>query len=171
MMGEVIVGLHYMHSKNAVHGDLNTTHIFIEKDYSLRIGGYGSLIRLAMATNNNAEEPEGGKPILEFVDLIARYAAPELYETGKPTKESDLYALGVVLYEIIMQQPPFPNLSANAIKNKVCVLNETLKFLPLPLKVPRRIVKLVEQLWHPDPSSRLKSFGSLTELRKKIDKL
>ena len=58
---------------------------------------------------------ERGAP--EHLDVRAlRYTAPELFVTGKSTPESDLYAVGALLYHLVTGQAPFDGTSAASLK-------------------------------------------------------
>ena len=93
---QLLCGLHYLHQRNIIHGDLSISNILCYRDSKnirIRISdfGFSSLLK---------EKQLSG---------TVHYLAPELIQ-GKQKKytiQTDLYALGVILYEIVTGKPPF----------------------------------------------------------------
>jgi serine/threonine-protein kinase len=86
-------GLSAAHERGILHRDLKPGNVMIDGRGAVRIADFG-LASLAA----HAEEGEGmlGTPA---------YLAPELLSGGKPSVQSDLYALGLVFYETFTGQP------------------------------------------------------------------
>lgn len=89
---QVLRGLHYLHTRHLVHGDLKPANLRLGKKKALKILDFGLAARLG--------EREG--EILGTMD----YLAPEALE-GKRTSRSDLFSLGVVFYRLLTGQLPF----------------------------------------------------------------
>ncbi len=99
----ICLGLHYLHSHDIVHRDLKSLNVFLTKDNSAKIGDLGASRRLDANGQiiNTFPTEENGKVGTPF------YIAPELWQ-GKPcTKASDIWALGVLLYEIVSYKFPW----------------------------------------------------------------
>jgi serine/threonine protein kinase/Flp pilus assembly protein TadD len=94
---QLCAGLSEAHRSGIVHGDLKSSNVIISQneDGTLRpvITDFG----LASGANQPSRE-FGGTP---------DYMAPELWRGQKPSKASDLYALGVILYEMVTGRLPF----------------------------------------------------------------
>lgn len=100
IMSEVLAGLHYAHDLktlsgeklNIVHRDVSPQNILLGYDGSIKLVDFG----VAMASTRSTETRAGtlkGK---------ARYMAPEqVLNTGKLDRRADIYAIGVVLWELI----------------------------------------------------------------------
>jgi serine/threonine protein kinase/tetratricopeptide (TPR) repeat protein len=98
---QMCAGLSEAHRSGIIHGDLKSSNIILcsNEDGSLRpvITDFG----LASGANQPSGE-FGGTPA---------YMAPELWRREKPSRASDIYALGVILYEIVTGRLPFDSKS------------------------------------------------------------
>ncbi len=97
---QLLCGLHFLHQRGKHHGDLTLNNLFVTETngrLSVKITDFG-LSSLIAADK------------ISDISGTAKYLAPELL-TGKPassiTNQSDLYSLGIVLYEIVSGKPPF----------------------------------------------------------------
>jgi serine/threonine protein kinase len=97
LMDLIADGLDYAHSKYILHRDLKPNNILMDEDENPYIADFG----LARHT--------GGK--IEITNTMmtgtAAYMAPEIARVGKSTKSSDIYALGVILFEMLTGQLPY----------------------------------------------------------------
>jgi len=95
------------HQQGLVHGDLKPSNIMLEHSGKVRILDFGLAANLdADATTSSAgSDPQG---------TIA-YMAPELLTGARSSVLSDIYALGVVLFELLTGQRPFRELNGLAL--------------------------------------------------------
>lgn len=108
------LGIHYLHSRDIIHRDLKSLNIFLTKDNSAKIGDLGAARRLD-SEGNIVEE------ISEIPQKVGTpfYLAPELWNNKPCTKKSDIWALGVILYELCALQFPFLAEDMNSLEQKV----------------------------------------------------
>lgn len=97
---DIANGLAFAHSKGIIHADLKPSNILFDSNEHAKIADFG----IARTPQEEADTPQ--------LFATAMYVSPERVE-GKPASPaSDVYGLGLVLYEMLVGKPPF--VSANA---------------------------------------------------------
>ena len=122
LMAEVANGLHYAHGQKIIHRDIKPANLMLSKEGRLCVTDFG-LARVL-------QEP-GITVTGSFLGTPA-YMSPEQIAAGriKVDHRTDVYSLGVVLYEMLTLQRPFPG------ESREVILNGVLTKRPKP---PRRI--------------------------------
>jgi serine/threonine protein kinase/tetratricopeptide (TPR) repeat protein len=98
---QLCAGLSEAHRSGIVHGDLKSSNVILCQDENGRLRPVITDFGLASGANQSQGEV-GGTP---------EYMAPELWRGQRPSKASDIYALGVILYEIVTGRLPFDSQS------------------------------------------------------------
>ena len=106
-------GLTCAHTRGVVHCNLHPHNILIGKYHEVYIKGWG----FARFLKERGTEAAAARKPPELVD--PRFVAPELIAGAEPDVLSDVYALGMLLYEIVTLHPPFPDDSAPEIIEKL----------------------------------------------------
>lgn len=109
LLAETASGLQYLHSMDIVHSDIKPTNIVIDSDFHPRLTDYGLI---AIISDPSTVDP--GSTTSPSVGTV-RYMAPELLnpsgfglKNSNPTKKSDIYAFGIVTYQVLTGEQPFP---------------------------------------------------------------
>ena len=89
MFRKILDGLNYMHSKGVVHRDLKPENIFLDHSDEPKIGDFGWATAVLDTSKTHSI---GTRP----------YMAPEVHlpHPGRPTSKVDMYALGIMLFEL-----------------------------------------------------------------------
>jgi serine/threonine protein kinase len=137
-------GIGYLHDKGIVHRDLKPGNVFIE-DGVVKIGDYG-LSKFITASRRSGQTESVG---------TVHYMAPEI-SRGKYDREIDIYAAGIILYEMITGDVPFDGESVGEILMKHLTAQPDVSRLPDPYRhvVLRALAK--------DPVDRFSSMEQLT---------
>lgn len=100
ILAQLAGALDYAHSQNVIHRDLKTANVIIGPDDHVTLVDFG----LALAP----EATQGPRLTLQSMVLgTPEYMAPEVATGGPATPASDLYALGIVTFEILTGRVPF----------------------------------------------------------------
>jgi serine/threonine protein kinase len=112
--------LDYMHKHGVVHRDLKPENIMVGADDSIKLIDFG----IAMKEDARRLTFTELSPALGTPD----YIAPEQVKGQRGDQRSDIYALGVMLYEMLAGQPPYTG------PNPLAVMNERLLHDPEPIR-------------------------------------
>lgn len=96
IMDAILGGLAAAHRAGIVHRDVKPENVLLAEDGRIKIGDFG----LARATTANTAT---GQMLLGTI----AYLAPELVTRGQADARSDIYALGIMLYEMLTGEQPF----------------------------------------------------------------
>ena len=105
LLREVAEGAASLHQCGIVHRDLKPENVMVRTDGSLAIADLGIAADLGKGDNVDADDIVFGTPT---------YMSPEQARGLPLSKPSDIYSLGVMLYEMLVGKPPFsaPNVRA-----------------------------------------------------------
>jgi len=107
-INQVINALRHMHSKSVIHGDLGVQNILVDEDYSLRVADFagssidGSIFLLEPHARYHRPQRDTWRDIMEHED-------PPSMSWTRPTIQSDLCALGMVMYEMHTSVRQYPD--------------------------------------------------------------
>jgi eukaryotic-like serine/threonine-protein kinase len=140
--------LDYIHSRGVVHRDLKPENIMIDAQDHVKLIDFG----IAGWTQPSRLTFRRLADIMGTPD----YIAPEQVEGGRGDARSDLYALGVILYEMLTRQTPFFG------PNAFAIMNDRLQRNPIPPReietaVPPELQEIVYRAMERDPRRRYAS--------------
>ncbi|MBU0717295.1 MAG: serine/threonine protein kinase, partial [Planctomycetes bacterium] len=142
---EIAKGLSYLHERGIVHRDLKPGNIFYDDGY-VKIGDYG-LSKFISVSRHSAQTSSVG---------TVHYMAPEI-GSGNYSRGVDIYALGVMLYEMLLGKVPFEGSSMAEVLMKHLTAQPELDELPHPFGAVIR--KALEK----DPKDRYQSVDEMVD--------
>jgi eukaryotic-like serine/threonine-protein kinase len=124
-------GLHAAHEKGIIHGDIKPENIMLTSGNRVKILDFG-VARLAWSSNPN--DATKSMETMTASGGTAAYMAPEVLLQQPDDGRSDIFSLGLVLYEMLGGEQPFQTASlATTIARIVHVEPPPLKNVPAPL--------------------------------------
>ena len=151
---DIIRGLTYAHAKGVVHRDIKPANILLSREGQAKIADFG--IARPVDSTLTAVGSMLGTP---------NYMSPEQVKCADVTARSDLFSVGVVMYEMLTGVKPFsaPDISGilrNVVERVPLLANEVNKAVPEP------IGRLVAHLFAKDPEERFATAAeALAELQ------
>ena len=158
IMMQLCDAVHEIHSKNIVHRDIKPQNIYYSSDGSIKLGDFGISILLGSGMNVSENRKIMG---------TAQYLAPELVYGEKPTFQSDIFAMGITLFELLTGRVPFDAKDPHEV-----AIMQVEKEVPSPLKtnpdLPKEIEEIVFKAVNKDLNKRYKN---VLDMKKDISAL
>ncbi|NMO23387.1 serine/threonine protein kinase [Pyxidicoccus fallax] len=152
-MLQVCEALAYIHGHGLVHRDLKPSNIMVDEDRQVRLMDFG----LAKFLADDVAITEAGKLVGTY-----RYMAPEQI-LGEPLDgRSDLYSLGVILYELLSGRPPFDAKTPHELWRQV-LETEPPPVLALNLHGDPQLARVAHRLIRKEPDDRFQTAEEVYE--------
>ena len=165
IMMQLCDAVHEIHSKNIVHRDIKPQNIYYSSDGSIKPFIISSLklyfgISILLGSGMNVSE---NRKIMG----TAQYLAPELVYGEKPTFQSDIFAMGITLFELLTGRVPFDAKDPHEV-----AIMQVEKEVPSPLKtnpdLPKEIEEIIFKAVNKDLNKRYKN---VLDMKKDISSL
>jgi eukaryotic-like serine/threonine-protein kinase len=143
---DLAAALDFIHSKRFVHRDVKPDNVLIRADGHVKLLDFGLAQRFGRVTRTKSGHVMG----------TAKYMAPELIQGTVVYPETDIYALGVVMYELVAGRPPFEADHGDVLMD----MHLYVKHKPLVDAVPgtdRNLSSFIDRMLVKDPSRRATS--------------
>jgi hypothetical protein len=155
VIAEVCEAVHHAHALGIQHRDLKPSNIMVDAALSPRILDFGL----------SARDPRQG-----HLRGTVRYIAPEQLDPSRPIDaRTDVYALGVVLYELLAGRPPYDGARDEDV---VAAVRAGLPALPVEIdpRIPEPLQAIALAAMERDPSRRYQSARDMAlDLRRYLD--
>jgi serine/threonine protein kinase len=136
---QIVDGLGYIHSQQVIHRDIKPQNIFIDSQLQVKIADFGLAERLR-ADGSSQRSTFCGTP---------GFLAPELIRRkGGHSFRSDVWAMGVTLYYLLVGKMPFEGANSDAIYRRILRATSLVLIVPRAPHLPRAARSSTHALTH-----------------------
>jgi serine/threonine-protein kinase len=140
---QIANGLAFAHSQGIVHRDIKPGNILLDTRGRVKLTDFGIAAALDEASITSPGQIIG----------TPEYMSPEQASGLEMSGQTDLYSLGIVLYEMIVGHSPFHNMSKSTILTKLIDPHHEIQ-VAFPAHIPCNVKAIVEDLVRRDPDYR-----------------
>ena len=158
---QIAEALEAAHAHGVIHGDIKPENIILQSDGRVKLLDFGIARQTSAETASlfGVETVSSMLPDSGLIGTLA-YMAPEQLRGERPDARSDLFALGVVLYEMAAGYRPFPGPTATALMAQI--LHEAAPSLSAVVSpVAGELARVDHKLLEKNPESRYQSARDL----------
>lgn len=141
LMSQILDGVIAAHQNGVIHRDLKPQNILIDENNQVKITDFG--IAVAMASTMTKTHTLVGS---------VYYISPEQINGELASEQSDIYSLGIILFELLAGKVPFTGDNPLAIAMKHC--NQQVSLQPVIDKAPIAMQNIIARATSKDPSER-----------------
>jgi serine/threonine protein kinase len=151
-------GMHFLHSSGIVHRDLKSLNLLLDAKWNLKVSDFG-LTRFKGDLKDSQQQQQGS----------IHWMAPEILaeETDIDFVLADIYAFGIILWELLTREQPYAGLTPAAIA--VAVIRDDARPNMPEGHVDADYEKLITDCWHRDPTVRPTFLEVMTRLSAMVD--
>ena len=164
---QIVSAISHAHGRGVVHGDLKSSNIMVGPDGHITILDFGLAVRCDSRTAAGEGESTIASPSSEAAGTVP-YMAPEIIRGQTPTVHSDIWALGVLLFEMIVGRRPFAGKTPYELASNILVNQRT----RMESLIQGPIREVVDRCLRIDPRDRYPSArelgGALRPLARRV---
>ena len=138
---QLCLALDHIHSKRMMHRDLKTANVLLTATGLVKLGDFGFSRQYDDSLSNPVGSTFCGTPY---------YLSPELWRRAPYSKKSEMWALGVVLYEVMALKRPFGGKNMDELIDRIVHA----RYDPLPDEYSPELRNVVAQLLQLEPAQR-----------------
>ncbi|WNG37427.1 protein kinase [Archangium violaceum] len=153
IMRGVARGLAHAHERHIVHRDLKPSNVFLTRQGTVKLIDFG-LAHLLGSGSHVPYLPTAGTP---------PYMAPEQWRGEPQDARTDLWAAGVMLYELLTGELPYPSVNLEELRARVLSPESVPSVRERAPELPEEVARLVSSLLEKEPGRRLSSATALAE--------
>lgn len=155
---QACAGVGYAHRAGLVHCDIKPHNMLVTKDMRLKVTDFGIARALSTIKPGERNDIVWGSPL---------YFAPEQAAGEAPTPASDVYSLGVVLYELLTGTPPFTAATADELA-RLHLSARPLSISEYVPDIPSTLEEIVMKVLSKEPAARYRTADQLGRVLQKF---
>ncbi|CAN5715203.1 hypothetical protein BH24ACI2_BH24ACI2_12930 [soil metagenome] len=149
---KILDGLEFLHSRNIIHRDLKPANILLQGE-TPRLADFG--ISRALRTTASSQSSN--------ISGTFAYMPAEGFD-GKRSVQTDVWSVGVNLYQFLTGSLPFPQKEPSALIAAIMMR----EFAPLPDSIPQSLKNVIAKTLSKQPENRYKTAGEMREDLKRV---
>lgn len=138
LMYQAVQACSYLHAQRVIHRDIKVGNFFLNADMELRLGDFGLAVRLKEGENK-----------IRTMCGTPNYIAPEVLSKEGHSYEVDTWALGCVMYTLLIGHPPFETKSLKETYSRIRNNEYT-----IPPRISDSAAKLIRKMLQANPANR-----------------
>ena len=169
---EIASAIEYLHRCKISHGDLKSMNVLLTSDFISKIGDFGAAIQRLSTTMTMGSKTDASAT-LQYVppfpqwatvcrtvgNTLRRYtlhwSAPEILRGLAANAKTDMYAFGIIMWELLTCKPPFEGVRPDLLRD--LIVKEGLR-PQVPAahtsEFPPAFLDVMQQCWHSDAAMR-----------------
>ncbi|WP_282138014.1 Stk1 family PASTA domain-containing Ser/Thr kinase [Rossellomorea aquimaris] len=152
IMKQLTLAMSHAHQNHIVHRDIKPHNILLDEEGNVKITDFGIAMALSATSITQTNSVLGS----------VHYLSPEQARGGMATKKSDIYSLGIVMFELLTGRLPFSGESAVSIALKH-LQSETPSLKRWNPDIPQSVENIVLKATAKDPFRRYESLEEMDE--------
>lgn len=161
LITQVLKGVQAAHAQRILHRDIKPANIVVDENLNAKLLDFGIVKEFGGGSSDGLTRAN------EIIGTI-EYLAPEIIKGLRPTVQSDIYSIGVMLFELLCGYKPFAGQNSwdvmEKIRNKQARLNEKVVAL-LPDKLQQICLRMLDK----DPMARYATIEEVLNDLKQLD--
>ena len=147
---QAALGLEAARQRGVTHRDIKPANMLVAADGAVKVSDFGLARASSMTTITNTGVPLG----------TIYYTSPEEFQNTRADTRSDIYSLGITLYEMLNGCVPFSD------ESPYVIMRQHVEDQPIPIRrkrpeVSHKLAAIVDRCLHKDPNRRYQTPGEL----------
>jgi serine/threonine protein kinase/tetratricopeptide (TPR) repeat protein len=160
LMGALSAGLAHAHARHITHRDLKPANVFLTQSGGVKLLDFGLAHLMAVSASRIPQLPTAGTP---------QYMAPEQWRGDAQDERADIWAAGILLYELLTGEPPCAAASREELRAWALSPEPVPALRTHGPELPLELEQLVAGMLAKAPEQRLRSAVELRERLRQLE--